>query len=246
MLIMKLKNTVLTPAAICVFFASSYLNADILANYDFGDDAGTRSAASIVASDLGTASNMSKSWGSNFLGNVSGSGLDFYTFSTSGGFVIPDTIEESLAVSGNPGYIEFTFTPSESINLTSFSFDLGVFNDIESTYDVGAELFSSLTGFSDASQSLGGGTHTGQPLNPVADYAPTVTIDLTGESALQNIDSAVTFRVHYYDEAGIESGNAILRLDNVVLEGAAVPEPATIGFAFGVATLGLVLLRRRK
>ncbi|MDP0499856.1 MAG: hypothetical protein Q7P63_07115 [Verrucomicrobiota bacterium JB022] len=220
-----------------LMLGATALQAQIVALYDFT----SRSAASSVESALGTASDMAKSFGVNFAGSVSNSTFDYYDRSNS---PLPDSLAGALAA---PRYVTFDFTPAEALDFTSFTFDLGIYNYTGSAYSVGAFLFSSATGFDSIEASLGGGTFDASAGSGIT-YT-NISVDLTGFEALREAEDTITFRLYYYDTAGISSSEAMVRLDNLALSAApaaAVPEPATLAFLAGASSLFFAFYRQRK
>ncbi|MDP0499857.1 MAG: hypothetical protein Q7P63_07120 [Verrucomicrobiota bacterium JB022] len=179
--------------------------AEVVAGYDFTG----RSAESSASTELALASAMTKSWGVNFAGSVSSSTLDYFDRSNN---AIPDSLEEAVA---NGRYVEITVSPAVALDTCCISFDLGAYSGLEGgVYEVGAAVFTSATGFESADLSLGGDTHSAPPMTIPTSYK-TVSVDLSAVPALQGISSPVTFRIYYYDIAGISNSNAMIRLDNI-------------------------------
>jgi hypothetical protein len=205
----------------------STLGASIVASYTFDDTSGTSSAVT----DLGTASLMTKSFGTNFGGNVSSG--SYYDRSNNS---IPD-----LPATDMTRYVAFTFTPNQVVDFSAFSMQLGITNSIGSAYDVEAAIFSSLTGFDNVGQSLGNSVYTSAAGSGTS-FAAGADFNLTGVAALQGISTPVEFRIYYWDTAGISNSSAIFRLDNVNLS--AVPEPSTVALFLGMAALGMCVWRR--
>jgi hypothetical protein len=128
-----------------------------------------------------------------------------------------------------------------TLDLTSLDFD--------AWYQPGADLAvvqpvlvvkSSVDGFTDADVNVG--THAiataGTSGSPDDAGLAAVSMDLSG-AEFQGL-SSIEFRIYQYDQT---DGNDITRIDNVTVNGAAVPEPATLGvLAFGA----LAAVRRRR
>jgi hypothetical protein len=73
----------------------------------------------------------------------------------------------------------------------------------------------------------------------------TATFDLSTNPALQNLENMTEFRFYVYDSTNAGTSSTFrCRLDNFVVEGAAViPEPATLSL-FLISAAGLLLVRR--
>lgn len=151
--------------------------------------------------------------------------------------------QTSLADAISAGdYISFSLTPDtgSTMRLSSISFNSGVGSAITNFH---GSLLSSATGFT--------------ALNSLHNYsfstagAPTQVVTLSGVSELQNVTSAIEFRL--YGFRGLD-GTSTFRIrnlsgDDLIIQGtvtAPVPEPATYGLFGGLSALGLAAFRRRR
>ncbi|MBX3742161.1 MAG: PEP-CTERM sorting domain-containing protein [Akkermansiaceae bacterium] len=143
--------------------------------------------------------------------------------------------------STSTGFASFTLTPGSSpLSLASLSFDYG-FNNIATGGNYTVRVFSSVTGFTDLSQSLY--TFTNDDGSNSGNYAVTPTnrvITLSSLPAFQNISTPVEFRFYFTD--GHTGATRYHLLDNVVLN--AVPEPSHAMLC--LAGAGAFMVRRRR
>ncbi len=146
-----------------------------------------------------------------------------------------DTLAEALAL-GN--YVTFTIeTKGNTVSFSELTFDHSFVNALVGTSSSIA-VMSSATGFSNGDE-LAVYTFTGN----VGNSGPlTRTIDLSSEISLQNVTTDVEFRLYFYDNS--DTGARYTAVDNIVLEGSAVPEPAGAGLL--AAGVGVVTLWRRR
>jgi hypothetical protein len=152
-----------------------------------------------------------------------------------------DGTSQAAAVTAND-YFTFTITPTAGIafNVSSLSFDYA--NYSSSTFPV--ENFfvrSSADGFANnlaaavTASAASAGTFS------------TATINLSGNSSLQNVTSTLEFRLYVYDSTSTSGRGALV--DNIVVNGttAAVPEPATTALlGMGVLIAARQLIRSRR
>ncbi len=130
-------------------------------------------------------------------------------------------------------YIEFTLdTPSASFGLDLDTLTLDLLRG-GSTGDRNLFLRTSLDGY----------TANISPGVVTAPASSTLTTFTFADTPLYNsVQGSVTFRLYTYNSAGI---NRSVRVDNIVVDGAVIPEPTT--FAMLLGGLGIVsLLRRRR
>lgn len=155
---------------------------------------------------------------------------------------------EAQAIGSNT-YVAFTVTPTggNNLDLASLAFSSGASNsdsdDVSITASVAVK--SSVGGFGVGDPTLGTFAKTVANGNGGAGVLDPRTIDLTTfGSAFQDLTDPVEFRFYLFD--GTNGSNKINRLDSVVLEGTAVPEPAAAAGLSAAAAAGLLLRRRRR
>lgn len=132
----------------------------------------------------------------------------------------------------NADYISFTVTPNNplTLNLDSLTFDAGYFN--RGAFSAQFSVFSSVDSYA---TSLTGNVDLTSTLSPY-------TVDLSG-AAYQGL-SAVTFRIAFGD-LNNSPNNGVL-LDNLTLNGTAVPEPHEYAALAGLGLLGFAVWRRTR
>ncbi len=141
----------------------------------------------------------------------------------------------ALALSGN-AYFEFTIAPvaSATLSLTNITLDLAHTwgnNTIQ-----GFDIYTSIGGFDSIDDIVGSGSRSASGTNVFQNF----NVSLGGEQ-FQNLTSAITFRIYFYDGAAVSTSHQFV--DNITVNGTAVvPEPGT-WVLFGIGAI-LVLLRR--
>ena len=139
------------------------------------------------------------------------------------------TLEDAVAYDAS---LKITYTPTVSTSFSTITLDAG----ISQSSTVGVTLRSSLTG----DLNLGPTVVVNQQVN--LGEKQSVSFDLSAFDELQNVTETVEFFL-YLDNQGA-NGIGPLFVDNLTLNGTAVPEPASAGLAaLGVA--GLLIRRRR-
>ncbi|MBK9138230.1 MAG: hypothetical protein IPM17_05615 [Verrucomicrobia bacterium] len=131
-------------------------------------------------------------------------------------------------------YIQFTVTPNAPllVNLASLTFDIGrVFTG---GYTAGYAVFSSVDSYG---ASIGSGSLTG-----ASGTLTGISLDLSGP-AYQGL-SSITFRIGLSD--GNNGANNSIRVDNLTLNGAVVPEPHEYAAMAGLGLLGFAVWRRAR
>lgn len=220
-----------------ILFAASFAsmistaNGVVVATYDFAVSAANQSPTA-----LATAGNTSAPWSSNFMGNVIAD-----AFRDPSNSLIEATVADALLTNR---YVTFTVTPTQALDFTAFSVLLGGYNAASTTdYTVGLAVFSSLTGFTESAQ-LGSDSLFIPRSSSILDASSPLSIDLTAFSALQDTSDAVEFRIYVLDDRATDHSAFYVRVSDISVEAAAVPEPSTVAFLLGIAALGLVAWRR--
>ena len=205
-------RTAIALLTVSLTIGSSLLgHAAILAEYSFGGD----SPSSTDTDDLSAASDFS----------ATGFAVDYTTQGNPAPALFADSTETTDGGAAPGGdYWEFTVTPTGKLTLTSLEFDVRTVNNLGSTSDF--YVRSSVDSFSSDLYSI-----LGNGVFGYSDFDP--NIDLTG-GAFDNLTSAVTFR--FYPDPQFEIAGRGYAMDNVVLQGTAIPEPASF-VVLGLAAL---------
>lgn len=168
-----------------------------------------------------------------------GSGVSASTAADTFGGSNFNQISLSNAITGGD-YISFSISPSigYSISISSITFNSGVSTTVT---NFNGNLLSSVTGFTSSDSLL---TYSFSALGASAQ-----SVTLSAISSLQNVTSAVEFRLYGFRDT---SGTSTFRIRNLsgndlVINGTAsvIPEPSTFTFLAGTAVLGLAAFRRR-
>lgn len=237
---MQISNrfVVLIGAATCAI--SGITHAAVLADYRFTSNP-TNTEPLVTDS---TASAVTLSGGivySSVIGNPAGG--------ASVAVNLTDGTDQSSAIAAND-YIAFTLTPNVgyALDLADLRFDWVIQRDSKvanpdpNPWTATAFLKSSVGGFSSGDPTLGTASRSTSYFgigNGATENAwQNVVFDL---SSIANSTSPVTFRLYLYDNGSYADSR--IRLDNVVVNGAVVPEPASLA---GLGLMGLLLQRRRR
>ena len=206
--------------------------AEVIASYGFNDSA--------ISSDA--QPNTSAGIFSN------GSGVNPFTYSGLG-------IPAKSADLNNSGFYQTSRTGAIAQD-DYLSFSVGV----DSSYAVGFGSLSfytlrDATGGAGAPDSYsvftsqdGFATSVGTDIGGIVATTDTTftqhTLDLSGFANLQSVTDSTEFRVYMWTTTGIAgSSQRQFRLDEVVLDGTVIPEPAAMGL-LGIAAAGLLFSRR--
>ena len=199
------------------FGALASSDAAILANYNF-----TGATASVDADANSTATSFTSNYPSD--SGLSGAGNYFVR------------VQVTPAVATTTNYFTFTVTAASgfTLNLTDLALKTAL---VDPSNPSGTTFVrSSVDGYA---SDLGSYTQTGTSGSTFTDRS----IDLSG-AAYQNL-STITFRIYHYDNTDSTSSTGLVhRIDDVVLNGSAVPEPASIAL-LGLGGLSLLVRRRR-
>lgn len=215
----------------CIVFAQS-ATAATLANYEFATNFDLSSSVSGVLSS--TPGDVSFGAGLSAVSTGLGNPARAVFFGSS-----TATSADLAAAIADGDYATFTITPDAGtpLNLTELRFDSQInYPSSVDTWTLFADPNPSMTGTLVATGSLAA------PAAPAA--FETETADLTGAAFLQNISSAVTFRIYFSGYDG-GSGPPDFRIDNVQLDGVVIPEPTSLAL-MTTMLLGSTMLRRRR
>jgi len=176
-------------------------------------------------------------------GGRSSSNLSYFK-ATNGTGGIPDSL--SGAISGSH-YIGFTVTPTDlPLQYNQLTFDFGLTNNTSTIdpYIGNWAIFTSITGFAESNQ-LATGSFSLVPqgnLNAVWQSSSPV-VSFASIPALQNVEGAAEFRIYFWDNTTVSTGNLIMRFDDIALTATAVPEPSSIALLIACG-LGIMLRTR--
>ncbi|MFA6288345.1 MAG: PEP-CTERM sorting domain-containing protein [Opitutaceae bacterium] len=229
-----IRNLVLATALVLVAASSRSLAAGTVTGlYEFGANASSPSFASTDADAGSTAGSLALSASLT----TAGSGI-----STTSGNPIPQLFlkgvnnsTEALAISGAK-YITFTITPvAGTLSFHSLSFD---YNRDTTTTAKFYGLYVSTVGFT-AGSSIDTNSTAFSSVTTFTNYS----VVLSGIPSLQAVSGPVVFRLYFW---GGTDANAIIRLDNISLTTAAIPEPSTYALVASAGLFLLVLGRRQR
>ena len=239
---MKIKiQYIASLAAACV--AMSHSHAAVIAEYDFNTDLNASTAdANITAGAVTSGAGISgsgESGRSSFSNSLFAQTGATSTASISVGTAIANDDYFSVTMGADSGYY---------MDLDSITLDYGYTNNAApfGVKDLKAYVFSSFTGFVDASDILGSKFIQTTVDDNSLQYpggSPSLTVDLSAYSYVWS-GGEIEFRIYLADTT---SNNAYIhRIDNVTLNGvvAAVPEPSSTAL-LGLGGLALMLRRKR-
>ena len=232
-----------------VIFATQCAKATVIASYEFLD----LSAASSDADPNSSAGAF----------NVTPVGGGFSSISDD---VFVQTILTTAGLSttgavANNEYVGFTVDlGSNTYNLHSLSFDYHI-REAFGGGGYGVRVMNSVTGFTDFGTVMDSDDAVADAQTRTYSFGPTTTgdtatvnvnLDLTDGYAsniigddLQDVSGPVEFRFYLIDDSG--ATHRFHRIDNVVLQGNPIPEPATMcALALAVTGLGGYVRKRRK
>ena len=236
---MKIKiQYIASLAAACV--AMSHSHAAVIAEYDFNSDLNASTAdANITAGAVTSGAGISGSGRSSFSNSLFAKAGATSTTTISVGTAIANDDYFSVTMGADSGYY---------MDLDSITLDYGYTNDGApfGVKDLKAYVFSSFTGFVDASDILGDKFIQTDVANNSLQYpggSPSLTVDLSAYSYVWS-GGEIEFRIYLADTTGNDA--YIHRIDNVTLNGvvAAVPEPSSTAL-LGLGGLALMLRRKR-
>ncbi|MDF3128546.1 hypothetical protein P0Y35_05000 [Kiritimatiellaeota bacterium B1221] len=259
------KSTLIKSLSLSAAFTLSTLaSGSILAQYNFNDEgmifADSANESGITASDIIPGAALALNDGRS-TGNTSEGAGSYFSLGSSIGTGLSTTSASWDYAKTNGLYLEFTLTPDsgQSLNLTDLRLDVGY----DGTNEFRFAATSSLTGFdyndqltittenaTDAGSlpnilqsNLNGMSNIPSGVNQNWGFGQDTLIDLSSPT-FSNITSAVTFRLYAFK---INSANVsdILRLDNVILNGAVIPEPGSFVLLFGAFALLAILAKRK-
>ena len=236
---MKIKiQYIASLAAACV--AMSHSHAAVIAEYDFNSNLNASTAdANITAGAVTSGAGISGSGRSSFSNSLFALASATSTTIISVGTAIANDDYFSVTMGADSGYY---------MDLDSITLDYGYTNNAApfGVKDLKAYVFSSFTGFVDASDILGDKFIQTTVADNSLQYpggSPSLTVDLSAYSYVWS-GGEIEFRIYLADTT---SNNAYIhRIDNVTLNGvvAAVPEPSSTAL-LGLGGLALMLRRKR-
>ena len=236
---MKIKiQYIASLAAACV--AMSHSHAAVIAEYDFNSDLNASTAdANITAGAVTSGAGISGSGRSSFSNSLFAKAGATSTTIISVGTAIANDDYFSVTMGADSGYY---------MDLDSITLDYGYTNNAApfGVKDLKAYVFSSFTGFVDASDILGSKFIQTTVDDNSLQYpggSPSLTVDLSAYSYVWS-GGEIEFRIYLADTTGNDA--YIHRIDNVTLNGvvAAVPEPSSTAL-LGLGGLALMLRRKR-
>ena len=248
-----MKNSALASYAVTLLALTVGLavtaSADQLARYEFTSGANSSdSDPNSTAGAFTTGSGLTGTTGTTQ--QTSSTGASFRTSLGDGATGI-DATTTSMAITNNE-YFSFTITPTAgfSLDLDTLSFDYQVgITATGSSQNVTFAVFSSVNGFSIANQitsftyteSSDGDVNT----SSLDSFVNTGTIALS-DAAFANQTGPVEFRI-YLSDGGSTSATPLAKVDNLILNGTAIPEPSTYAMiGLGAALLvGMQRFRRK-
>ena len=217
-----MKGSHLTGALVtgAVFLLAPLSDGAVLVDYSFTGD--TNSSDTDLSS---TATAFSNNYPSD--SGLSGAGNYFVR------------VEVTPAAPELTNYFTFGVTPVTglSLNLTSLSFRLAMVDNSVAAFNGTVFVRSSADGYAADIASFDQSSTSGSTFVP---YGP---IDLS--SPLYQGLSGVTFRFYFYDDTNSMASTSIVhRIDDVIVEGTAVPEPAVAGMLVLMGAAGTLVRRR--
>jgi hypothetical protein len=238
---------------------ASQLQADTLAYWNMDGSGATKTnvntlGSSVSVTPIGTVNLNAVGTVTPVFNPALATGDNYAAMSRSAG-PTPETVSLTQDF-GNSTYFQFTLAPTggQLLNITSLSFDAVA---ATTTTTANREFFleANKTGFGTTSGNVlygagtqsalnpGGGINWSSTLIPFNDsaantgpYSETLfSVDLSGNSLLQNISDSVTFRIYI----GTDTTSQNLGFDNLTVNGSIVPAPEPSVYA--LAGLGLLL-----
>lgn len=253
--------------AVASFALSASLSAVDLAHYDFEssgsafEDVVARSG--LTASDLSLGAQASRDHARSTFALPSDGGSAAYIFKGNALSQTNHSTEPAFETAkSNGAFFEFTLTADSgnTLDLEEMSFSVAHKSTASASYrvlvtsDVTGDSFDDRLALSETTNGTNslpdvlqnnrgeigeandGGSYSWAP-------SQNTIVDLSG-SEFNSIASA-TFKVYAFTLGGGNS-SAVLRFDNIIVDGVVVPEVGTFAFLSGIMALGLVVLRRRR
>lgn len=233
----------LTTMAVALVAATA-VRADVLALWQNDDVSGSDTNATVDSTHADISASL-LAFGAG-LGPAAGWNTSLSSFA--------HTLTSSLsaAVAAND-YFTFTLTPGagKQVSYSSIynliAMNAGGSAPLDSAIEF--TLMSSLTGFT-ASDGLASFIAVHDDATGSGAQDNTHTYDVSGVSALQNVGSAVEFRLYTHTSSGTPNRMAIGHIffndgaDDLRVDGTVIPEPATLGLV-GFFAAGMLWIRRK-
>lgn len=159
---------------------------------------------------------------------------------------IRSSVTENTVSTALDGARYFSFTisaanPSDVLDLDSFTIDIGGSSDA-GNYTANFLIQSSVDGFGSSNPTVTLTPDSKQIFSGAGRQLSASSATVSGSSF--DAVSSIEFRIYAWDT--VNNTDQIDRFDNVVVSGTVIPEPATYAALFGVATLALIAIRRRR
>lgn len=224
---------------LCVASNRSLAADTISASYLFGANSSSPSWASADADASSSATDITTGSGFPTTGATPSAGI-----STTSGTPIPalylrgaGNSTEALAYSSNK-YIQFTITPTEgALSFSSLSFDFN--RDVGTSAKFYALYFSTNGSFTSGSHIDANST----AFSSTASWTH-YNVALSDMPAFQSVAGTATFRLYFWGGGGATTD--IIRLDNITVNTAAIPEPSSYALAASACLFLFALCRRNQ
>ncbi|CAA6677561.1 MULTISPECIES: hypothetical protein [unclassified Lentimonas] len=235
-------------SGVAILAASLTSQAAIIVGYDF--TAGSTTASSI---DANVTSSINLNAGATgfavnaTVGDSTGTTEGIPFSSDAGNFRATNGLikagSRDLAI-GAGDYYSFTIAPNSGFELDLDKIIFSASRAADNTRSAESwALMSSITGFTTADASIDAGAIT-TVAGGVTPYEQ-ISVDVSGNSAFQNITTSTEFRVYVWGGASSSSSSAI-NYDNIGVTGTVIPEPGTYALLAGCLALTSVMIRRRR
>ncbi len=220
---------------VLVSMVCSLSQGAVIAEYSFGADlAATTEGANVTASDIGLSAGLA-----GFGGRSSTAGGCFYARSSGTG------VTDLAGAITDDDYLTFTIdvAPGYEMDVTSLTLQQGYsYNASYTGKWLTADLLTSVGGFTSVDGVSSITSYATTPQSGSAVYYQSWTIDSEFSGVeFQGLTGSTEFRFYLTDNTN--SADIIHRMDDIVLNGTVIPEPATLCL-LGLGSL--VALKRKK